>query len=64
MLYTPKAKSDNIFCIFGASEEYFANKIISLLVISHPLRSFAMRETMYSLRRSRIQMQTTLFYGR
>ena len=36
MLYTQKAKSDNIFCIFGASYEYFANKIISLLVINHP----------------------------
>ena len=39
MLYTQKAKSDNIFCIFGASYEYIANKIISLLVINHPQRS-------------------------
>lgn len=36
MLYTQKAKSDNIFCIFDTSYEYFANKIISLLVINHP----------------------------
>ena len=39
MLYTQKAKSDNIFCIFDTSYEYFANKIISLLVINHPQRS-------------------------